>query len=116
MSDLGFGTDTADADADLFARVVAVLPDAISGPVLSVQTVTGTSARAAELAERHPEAVAEAMEGWGVAVAANIHGLPFLEVRAVSNLVGPRDRSAWRIDVAMGALTRVGEALATLVG
>ena len=43
-------------------------------------------------------------------------GVPFVEIRTVSNLVGPRDRSAWRIDLAMGALTRVGKGLATLVG
>jgi len=115
LSDLGFGTDALDADPDLFDRVTAGLPAARTGSVLSVHTVTGTAARAAELAERHPDAVAEAMEGWGVATAAEGHGVPFVEIRTVSNLVGPRDRSAWRIDLAMGALTRVGRELATLV-
>jgi futalosine hydrolase len=116
LSDLGFGTDAADGDPGLFDRVAASLPSALTGSVLSVHTVTGTAARAMELAERHPDAVAEAMEGWGVATAAEDHGVPFVEIRAVSNLVGPRDRSAWRIDLAMGSLTRVGKALATLVG
>lgn len=116
LSDLGFGTDTMDADPDLFERVASALPAGVNGSVLSVQTVTGTAARAAELTDRHPDAVAEAMEGWGVATAAEDHGVPFVEIRTVSNLVGPRDRSAWRIDLAMGALTRVGKALATLVG
>jgi futalosine hydrolase len=116
LSDLGFGTDAMDADPDLFERVASVLPAAVTGSVLSVHTVTGTAARAAELTDRHPDAVAEAMEGWGVATAAEDHGAPFVEIRTVSNLVGPRDRSAWRIDLAMGALTRVGKALATLVG
>jgi len=116
LSDLGFGTDTMDADPDLFERLASALPAAVNGSVLSVQTVTGTAARAAELTDRHPDAVAEAMEGWGVATAAEDHGVPFVEIRTVSNLVGPRDRAAWRIDLAMGALTRVGKALATLVG
>lgn len=116
LSDLGFGTDVMDADPDLFERVASVLPAAVTGSVLSVHTVTGTAARAAELTDRHPDAVAEAMEGWGVATAAEDHGAPFVEIRTVSNIVGPRDRSAWRIDLAMGALTRVGKALATLVG
>lgn len=115
LSDLGFGTDTLDADPDLFERVASALPAAVNGSVLSVQTVTGTAARAAELTERHPDAVAEAMEGWGVAIAADDYRVPFVEIRTVSNLVGPRDRSTWRIDLAMGALTRVGKALATLV-
>jgi len=116
LSDLGFGTDAVDADPDLFERVASALPAAVKGSVLSVHTVTGTAARAAELSERHPDAVAEAMEGWGVATAAEDQRVPFVEIRTVSNFVGPRDRSAWRIDLAMGALTRVGKALATLVG
>jgi futalosine hydrolase len=116
LSDLGFGTEIVDSDPDLFARIASVMPEAIHGSILSVHTVTGTAARAAELSDRHPDAIAEAMEGWGVATAAADRALPFVEVRTVSNVVGPRDRSAWRIDLAMGALTRVGEALATLVG
>ncbi|AUG79152.1 futalosine nucleosidase [Kitasatospora sp. MMS16-BH015] len=75
-----------------------------TGPVLTVSTVTGSAERAAELADRHPGAVAEAMEGHGVAEAAARFGLPALEIRAVSNPVGPRDRSAWRIGEALAAL------------
>jgi futalosine hydrolase len=57
------------------------------------------------LAGRHPDAVAEGMEGYGVAVAATQAGLPFAEVRAISNPVGPRDRGAWRLREALDALT-----------
>jgi futalosine hydrolase len=116
MADLGFGSDTVDADADLTARLATLMPDHVAGPILTLQTVTGTAIRAAELSERHPDAVAEAMEGFGVAVAASLHHLAFAEVRTVSNLVGPRDRAAWRIGAALEALTRAGRALATLVG
>ncbi|MER5637468.1 futalosine hydrolase [Kitasatospora sp. NPDC002227] len=76
----------------------------VTGPVLTVSTVTGSAERAAELAGRHPGAAAEAMEGFGVAEAAGRFGLPVLELRAVSNAVGPRDRSAWRIGEALAAL------------
>jgi futalosine hydrolase len=31
--------------------------------------------------------------------------LPVLEIRTVSNAVGPRDRAAWRIGEALAALT-----------
>ena len=41
-------------------------------------------------------------------------GIPFAEVRTISNLVGPRDRAAWRIGDALAALRDVGAALATL--
>ena len=74
------------------------------GTVLTVTSVTGTQARAAELLTRHPNAVGEAMEGAGVAAAAELAGVPFAELRAVSNVVGPRDRAAWRIDEALAAL------------
>ena len=69
--------------------------------------MTGSADRAAELRRRHPRALAEAMEGFGVAEAAAAHGLPVLEIRAVSNPVGPRDRAAWRIGDGAG---RAGDA------
>ena len=87
---------------------------AVTGGILSVSTVTGTAARAAVLAERYPDAVAEGMEGFGVATAAALAGVPFAEVRAISNPVGPRDRAAWRIGPALDALAGVGPALVTL--
>ncbi|WP_049576687.1 futalosine hydrolase [Streptomyces sp. SBT349] len=101
---LGFGVVTYQPPEDL-ARQVAVATGSLLGPVLSVSTVTGTAGRAAELAGRHLGAAAEAMEGFGVATAAALHGVPVLEIRAVSNAVGPRDRPAWRIPEALAALT-----------
>ncbi|MEU4350175.1 futalosine hydrolase [Streptomyces sp. NPDC023838] len=101
---LGFGR-CAHLPPRRLARALADTTGAAYGPVLTVSTVTGTAARAAELAARHPGAAAEAMEGFGVAEAAAQQGVPVLEVRAVSNAVGPRDRSAWRIGDALGALT-----------
>lgn len=88
-------------------------PTCLVAPVLTVSTVTGTAARAAELAARHPGAGAEAMEGFGVAEAAAAHGVPALELRAVSNAVGPRDRAAWRIGEALDALCSAFAALST---
>ncbi|KOU18562.1 futalosine nucleosidase [Streptomyces sp. WM6368] len=104
VTELGFGHSVHLPPAELAARA-AEATGALLAPVLTVSTVTGTAERAAELAARHPMAGAEAMEGFGVAEAAAAHGLPVLEVRAVSNAVGPRDRAAWRIGDALGALT-----------
>ncbi|MEU6760223.1 futalosine hydrolase [Streptomyces sp. NPDC046685] len=101
---LGFGRSVHLPPAELAARA-AEATGALLAPVLTVSTVTGTAARAAELSARHPLAGAEAMEGFGVAEAAAAHGLPVLEIRAVSNAVGPRDRAAWRIGDALAALT-----------
>lgn len=104
MTELGFGTVTHRPPEALVRDAVAAT-GARRGAVLTVSTVTGTAARAAALRERHPTALAEAMEGFGVAEAAALHGVPVLEVRAVSNPVGPRDRAAWRIPDALAALT-----------
>lgn len=104
VTDLGFGAITHRPPAAL-VRALATATGARVGTVLTVSTVTGTAARAAELRARHPRALAEAMEGFGVAEAAVAHGVPVLELRAVSNPVGPRDRAAWRIGDALAALT-----------
>jgi futalosine hydrolase len=104
VTELGFGTVTHRPPEALVRDAVAAT-GARRGAVLTVSTVTGTAARAAALRERHPTALAEAMEGFGIAEAAALHGVPVLEVRAVSNPVGPRDRAAWRIPDALAALT-----------
>jgi futalosine hydrolase len=82
------------------------------GSVLTVATVTGTAARRDALQERFPDAVAEGMEGAGVATAAGAVGVPFGEIRAISNAVGPRDRDAWQVPLALASL---GRAVAAVV-
>lgn len=109
LDDLGFGSTSLPATA-------LDLPGAVAGAVLTVSTVTGTAARADELAARYPDAVAEGMEGFGVAQACAVAGVPFGEVRAISNPVGPRDRAAWRIGPALDALASFGAAVATFGG
>lgn len=104
VTELGFGTVTH-RPPEALVRAIAAAARARTGTVLTVSTVTGTAARADALRARHPGALAEAMEGFGVAEAAAAHRVPVLEVRAVSNPVGPRDRAAWRIGDALTALT-----------
>ncbi|MFI8518748.1 futalosine hydrolase [Streptomyces sp. NPDC085481] len=108
VEELGFGRSVHAVDKALTGAVAAALAGGgqrhVLGPVLTVSTVTGTAGRAAELAERHPGAAAEAMEGFGVAEAAAAYGVPVVEIRAVSNAVGPRDRAAWRIGEALDSL------------
>ncbi|WP_435188399.1 futalosine hydrolase [Streptomyces sp. bgisy126] len=119
VDELGFGRSVHPVPGALTGRLRAALaaeglPCAVA-PVLTVSTVTGSARRAAELAERHPGAAAEAMEGFGVAEAAAAYGVPVLELRAVSNAVGPRDRAAWRIGDALDALRRAAGALSRTV-
>jgi futalosine hydrolase len=101
---LGFGSSIVDADRAGLALLRGALPDAMVGDVLTVSTVTGTAESTRAMHGRHPDALAEAMEGFGVASAASQAGVPFLELRTISNLVGPRDRDAWRLGDAMQAL------------
>ncbi|MER7550197.1 futalosine hydrolase [Streptomyces anulatus] len=101
---LGFGRDRF-APPPALVRKVTAAAGAAPGPVLTVSTVTGTAERAGALLAAHPGALAEAMEGFGIAEAAARAEVPVLELRAVSNAVGPRDRDAWRIGDALAALT-----------
>lgn len=108
VDELGFGSARVSTDPVLVTRVTEALRTAgrsvHTGPVLTVSTVTGTAATALEMAARVPGAAAEAMEGLGVATAAQDFGVPILEIRAISNLVGPRDRAKWQIPEALHAL------------
>ncbi|MGW3043467.1 futalosine hydrolase [Kitasatospora sp. NPDC001159] len=110
VTELGFGTARHTPPPAAVALAARAL-DALTGPVLTVSTVTGSTERAAALAARHPGAAAEAMEGFGVAEAAARYGVPAFELRTVSNPVGPRDRAAWRIGEALAALERAFAAL-----
>lgn len=110
ISELGFGPDSWRPAPDLVTAAVR-RTGGRAGPILTVSTVTGTAERAADLDRRHSPA-AEGMEGAGGWAAAERAGLPFLEIRAISNLVGPRDRDSWDLPAAFGAL---GRALADLL-
>lgn len=110
LSALGWADDVAGVDPSLVTAAVARLGDVVTGPVVTVSTVTGTRDRADVLAERYGP-VGEAMEGWGVLEGARPYALPVLEVRAVSNLVGDRDTSTWDIPAAFDALARAGALL-----
>ncbi|HEX2902472.1 MAG TPA: futalosine hydrolase [Jatrophihabitans sp.] len=111
VTELGFGEGVLAADAAL-AEAVAARTGAVPGTVLTVATVTGTAARAEALHRRHPDAVAEGMEGFGVAAAAARAGVPCTELRATSNPVGPRDRQNWQLGP---ALARLGQACTALL-
>lgn len=119
VDELGFGSSSIDVDRELAGRIARALVDAglpaAVGTVLTVTTVTGSAETAAALTARIPGAAAEAMEGYGVALAAGLYGLPAMELRAISNAVGPRDRGAWRIKDALQALEAASRILAEVL-
>ncbi|MDQ2835926.1 MAG: futalosine hydrolase [Actinomycetota bacterium] len=104
LAELGWGPVRFEVDPALAAELARRTSAAV-GTVLSVTTVTGTQARADRLRTDYPDALAEAMEGVGVCQAATRAGLPFGELRTISNRVGPRQRESWRIGEALAALT-----------
>nr|WP_229106759.1 futalosine hydrolase [Paenibacillus sp. 1001270B_150601_E10] len=108
VDELGFGSARIPVSESIAAKLAEALHEAqltaVHAPILTLSTATGTKASAEELLVRVPEAAAEAMEGYGVAAAAKTSSLPVLELRAISNAIGPRDRSAWRIGDALQAL------------
>lgn len=94
---------TGESPADV-ARVEA-------GDCLTLSCVTGTQERADDL-WRKWGALAESMEGAAAAQVCLLYGVPLLEVRAISNLVGDRDREAWDVT---GAAARAARAAAYLL-
>lgn len=114
VRDLGIDQDSSLAFGDqrLIDRMSA--SGVLVGEVLTLSAMTGTDADAEELAVRYPRALAEAMEGFAVVAATRDHdGIRYVaEIRAISNLIGRRDRSTWNIPLAFDALA---DAMSTLL-
>jgi futalosine hydrolase len=50
-----------------------------------------------------PAAVAEDMEGFAVALACRLAGVPLTIIRGISNTAGDRDHARWRVPEALAA-------------
>ena len=70
---------------------------------LTLNTTTGDQNRIAHL-QRLFDADIETMEGAAVALVCQREGIPYLELRAVSNKVEPRNKSHWNIGDAINNL------------
>lgn len=70
-----------------------------TGTFITLSTCTGTSLRAKEL-ERRYHGLCENMEGAAAAQVAELHGVPWLEMRGISNIVEDRDLKKWDIRAA----------------
>jgi futalosine hydrolase len=72
---------------------------------ITVNTVHGNERSIEAVVERfHPDV--ESMEGAAFMYTCLMHRVPFAQVRAVSNIVERRNREAWNIAEAIGALCR----------
>jgi futalosine hydrolase len=64
--------------------------------------------------ELHPQAAAEDMEGFGVAAACQLAGVPISIVRGISNRAGEREHANWKIVEAMTAAAALVEEMMEL--
>ena len=83
-----------EADPTLLQPFLAGLIPVIVGRGVTSATVTSTTARALALAYRFRSDV-ESMEGFAVLRAAQAAGVPAIEIRGVSNIVGERASNEW---------------------
>ncbi|MBA2476833.1 MAG: hypothetical protein H0V40_12870 [Actinobacteria bacterium] len=79
--------------SSLLAAARRALPQARVLPIATSARVGGTRG-----------ASVEAMEGFAVLRAAELAGVPALEVRAIANEIDEPDRALWRFDEALAAL------------
>jgi futalosine hydrolase len=98
------GPTHLETDPKLLAAAQAALPEARVEVIGTSAAVGGTSA--------HP---VEAMEGFGVLLAARQAGVPALELRVVSNEIEESDRALWQIDDALAILAEASVRLAVAI-
>jgi len=92
-------------DAMLLEAARRALPEARVLPIGTSARVGGTN-----------ECEVEAMEGFAVLRAAELAGVPAVEVRAVANEIAEADRGRWRFDDALAALAAALPRLLTELG
>jgi futalosine hydrolase len=93
--------ERASPSLELVRAARRAFPDAHLLPITSCARVGGGG-----------ECQVEAMEGFSVLRAAELAGVPAVEVRTISNRPAEQDRALWRID---DALARLGEIVPLLV-
>jgi futalosine hydrolase len=111
MADVGFPLLDGDPpihnrvpmDESLAARAARAVGASV-GPFVTVNRCSGIGALGNVLYER-TLGICESMEGAAAAHVCAQYDVPFLQVRAASNMVEDRDRSRWRIGEAVAAVT-----------
>lgn len=85
-------------------RLSPVSKSALAGMLLTCCSGSVDSQDAAIKTAKFPDAVAEDMEAFGVAVSCAIAGVPLSVVRGISNRAGDRDHVGWKVDEALAAV------------
>jgi futalosine hydrolase len=77
---------------------------------ITVNTVHGNAQSIAAVVDRFRPQI-ESMEGAAFMYACLIHGVPFAQVRAVSNIVERRNREAWKLGEAIDSLNAAARSI-----
>ena len=101
---------SVEADETLLRPFINGLIPVIVGRGVTSAIVTSTTARALVLAHRFRSDV-ESMEGFSVLRAAQLAGVPAIEIRGVSNLVGERESNGWDFRAGAAAAVATTDAL-----
>ncbi len=86
-------------------------PAATGATLLSVCAASAHQRQAQQRQQRYPAAIAEDMEGFGVAMACKLAGVPLQIVRGISNCAGDRELKRWQIQEALAAAAERASAL-----
>lgn len=103
-----FVADAALTD-EIDAQLGGGLPRVIGA---TVSICSGTDARAAANQAACPGVAVETMEGAAVGAVCTALGVPWAQLRVISNRTGDRERGGWDLN---GALARLHEAMARLL-
>lgn len=105
--DLGFtGANDFPFTGGQLINTMDALPFSADLPVYKAITINTVSGSEATIGRRfsHYPATMESMEGTALHYVCLQLGIPFLQVRGISNYITPRDRPSWQIGKAIGAL------------
>ncbi len=107
----GSGAECRPPDAVLenpiYDRIELDGPPGAEPLLLTTCAASATPAQAQRRLAHFPTAVAEDMEGFAVATACRLAGVPLWIVRGISNAVGDRDPAHWHIPAALAAARRL---------
>ena len=100
------------SDPSLVSGLAACGMQAVRG--ITVGRVTATEATAERLARLGAQV--ETMEGFAVLRAAELAGIPAIELRGISNRVGERARNGWNFDAGIAGLQQAMQRFAPALG
>ena len=81
---------------DFFNAQEHIVSGIKTGPFVTVGSASGTLKRAKDL-EKKFNGICENMEGAAISQVCAIYGIPMIEVRGISNMVGIRDKRRWKL-------------------